>query len=191
MKKIIIITFLFIVLFGCTELTREEQNLCLSLTSQSYDYIPTCETENSCFTKLDSLFKTDLGFEVENKLYTTKNHFARSWYFYNKGLSEIKKVKKSCQTNAISALPGQINQARYYLNESFKEMDFGLKTSIEIIALEENYLSKEEIDLLKEDDLFYNLTTLRQILADLESNNTTSNNYLSNYLKQFHSILKY
>ena len=159
MQKIIIfslIAFLFLFL-GCTEMTREQINLCSSLTSQSYDFIPTCETENSCYLKVNELFKTNLGYEQENNLYLLKNNFARSWFYYNKGIREIKNISTACKTGDASKLPGPINQAKFYLSESFKEMEEGIKQSITFISNEEELLSKEQIDLLKEEDLFYSL----------------------------------
>jgi hypothetical protein len=190
MKKIIIfslIIFLFLI-FGCTEMTRDQINLCSSLTSQSYDFIPNCETENSCYLKVDELFKTNLGYEQENNLYLLKNNFARSWFFYNKGIREIKNISKLCKIGDASALPGPINQAKFYLSESFKEMEEGIKQSINLISIEEEILSKEQIDLLKEEDLFYSLIKIRQSINDLENENTKSDNYISFYLKK---VLEY
>ncbi len=190
MQKIIIfslIAFLFLFL-GCTEMTREQINLCSSLTSQSYDFIPTCETENSCYLKVNELFKTNLGYEQENNLYLLKNNFARSWFYYNKGIREIKNISTACKTGDASKLPGPINQAKFYLSESFKEMEEGIKQSITFISNEEELLSKEQIDLLKEEDLFYSLIKIRQSINDLENENTTSDNYTSFYLKK---VLEY
>ncbi|MFA5763468.1 MAG: hypothetical protein WC915_01495 [archaeon] len=169
-------------------MTREQINICYSLTSQSYDFIPSCETENSCYLKIDELFKTNLGYEQENNLYLLKNNFARSWFYYNKGIKEIKNISNACKVGDAGGLPGPINQAKFYLSESFKEMEEGIKQSINLISVEEELLTKEKIDLLKEEELFYSLIKIRQSINDLENENTNSDNYISFYLKK---VLEY
>ncbi len=188
MKKIIfVILVITIVLFftlGCTEMTREEKNTCYYLTSKSFAYIPNCETESSCYQKIDLLFNKSPNQSQESKLYEIKNDFARSWFFYNKSIKEINNISKSCQNGQASALPGQINQTSFYLEKSLKEMEEGIKNSLESIAILEESLAKDKIDLLKEEELFANLIELRQILADLETGNTKNNNYLSYYFNK-------
>jgi hypothetical protein len=191
MKKQLIISlliFLLVLSFGCYEMTRAQKNACYSLTSRSYDYIPSCETEESCFSKVDSMFKTNLGYEQESNLYELKNHFARSWFFYNKAIKELKATSRLCQQGNAGALPGAINQTRHYLDSSFTELDLGIKKSFDIISAEEQYLSKEKIDLLKEEKLFDSLTELRQVLTELENGATNSDTYVSFYLNKVNAF---
>ena len=86
------IILLSLAFFGCTEMSRSEKNVCYSLTTKSYSYIPACETENSCFEKVNSLFKTQLNYSEESKLYEIKNHVARSWFYYNKSIKEFENI---------------------------------------------------------------------------------------------------
>ena len=180
--KFIVICLLVLFLFGCTEMTPQEKNVCYSMTSRSYDFIPSCETEESCYSKIDPLFETNLGYEQETNLYELKNSLARSWFYYNRGVKEIKSISKLCQQGDASAIAGQINQARFYLDQSFIELDNVLKQSFEIVTIEEQILTDQKIDLLKEEELFYSLTKLRQILSELDSGQTNSESYVSYYL---------
>jgi hypothetical protein len=192
MKQSLIVATLLVALLsftlGCYEMSNSEKNLCYSLTSRSYDYIPTCTTEESCFNKVDELFKTNLGYAQESNLYELKNHFGRSWFFYNKAIKELKSVSKLCKQGDSSALPNAINQVRNYLDLSFTEMDLAIEKSFSIIAAEENLLSAEKIDLLKEEDLFVSLIELRQILTELDNGATNSNTYVSYYLNKVESF---
>ncbi|MDD3084003.1 MAG: hypothetical protein PHP82_03200 [Candidatus ainarchaeum sp.] len=186
MKKKIFIIIFIIIFFntGCTEMSREEKNLCYSLTTQSYDYIGNCKTEKECFEEIDELFETDLGYEQESKLYELKNNFGRSWFYYNKGIEELKKLSTLCSNGSTQNLPGAINQTRFYLEEAFREMDLGILNSFEIISLEEQVLTEQKIDYLKEEEIYYSLIELRQILSDLDSGNTKNKNYVSYYLNK-------
>ncbi len=117
------IIILVLLSFGCTQMSRTEKNLCYSLATKSYAYVPVCETEQSCFTKVSELFKTSLAAEEENQLYSIKNHVARSWFFYNKAVTESKTVAALCQKGDASELSGAINQTQLYINGAFNELD--------------------------------------------------------------------
>jgi len=173
-----------VMLSGCGEMTRTEQALCYSLASKSYDYIPTCETENSCYEKVDALFKTDLGYELESNLYEVKNRVARSWFFYNKAITEMKKVSTLCQSKDVSALVDSINQARLYLNNSFSELDSGVRKSFDVVTAQEKLLLEERVDLVKEESLFDSQIELEQIVSELKTGATNSDSYVSFYLKK-------
>ncbi len=186
MKKIIVLLILtfFVILFGCTEMSREQKNLCYSLTTQSYDFVDNCKNEGACYEEINKLFKTELGYEQESKLYELKNDLGRSWFYYNKGVEELKKVSKYCFDGNNPELPGTINQTRFYLEQAFRELDLALFNSFEITSIEEQLLTEQKIDLLKEEELYYSLIELRQILSDLETGNTKNNNYVSYYLER-------
>jgi|GEM_PF-1142448 len=166
---------------GCTEMTRTQKNLCYSLTTKSYAYVPVCETENSCYEKLNPLFKTNLGAELESQLYGVKNHVARSWFFYNQSIKEIKKLSDACKTGSSSSLAGGINQIQFYMDESFLELDEGMKESFNLITAEELLLSGQKIDLIKEESLYDSQIELRQIVAELNGGPTNSGSYVSYY----------
>ncbi len=165
-------------------MTRQEKNLCYSLTTQSYAYIPTCETEKSCFEKVNALFSTDLGYQQETNLYELKNNLARSWFFYNKGIKELNNASKYCVEGNATMLPGAINQARDYLDLSFIEVDETIKKSFEIVSAQEKVFSSEKIDLAKEEAIFDSLVEIRQILSELAEGKTNSDSYVSYYLKK-------
>ncbi len=175
---------MLILLLGCTEMSRQERNLCYSMANKSYSYIPVCETENSCFEKVNEMFKTKLGYEQESRLYELKNSLARSWFFYNKGTAEMKKISSQCLSGSTITLVGSINQARYYFDESFALADETIKKSAEIVFEEEKLLSSQKIDVLKEEKLFDSLIELRQILSDFSGEKTNSGTYVSYYFEK-------
>ncbi|MFA5931112.1 MAG: hypothetical protein WC821_02245 [archaeon] len=184
----ILLTAIFLLqlifLLGCTEMSRAEKNLCYSLSSKSYSYIPVCETENSCFEKVNLLFKTDLGYQQESNFYELKNNVARSWFFYNKSLIEAKNISKICQRGDYLELAGAINQTKANIDTSFLELDAALEKSFEIISYEEKSLSEDKIDLVKEEAIYESLIELRQILSELSSGETNSDSYVAYYKKK-------
>jgi len=187
MKKeliVIILILLILVLNGCTEMTRSEKNLCITLSSKSYAYLPVCETESSCFKEISTLFKTKLGYEEESELYTIKNHVARSWYFYNLALKEQKKIQNYCKNENVIGATGALNQAQSLISESFYELDLAMKKSFDLIKLEETKFSNEKIDLIKEEKLYSNLIEFRQIVSELNTGTTNSDTYVSYYAKK-------
>ncbi len=184
------VILLLLLLSGCTEMTRSEKNLCVSLSSKSYAYLPNCETESSCFEKVSTLFKTKLGYEEESELYEIKNHVARSWYFYNLSLKEQKNIQTYCKNADPIKAAGALNQAQDLISTSFLELDLGIKKSFNLISLEEKKLSKEEIDLLKEEKIYSNLIEFRQIISELNTGPTNSDTYVSYYMKKAESFAK-
>ncbi len=177
---------------GCTQMTRAEKNLCLSLTSQSYSYVPLCETEEECFKKTESLFKTRLGYYKESQLYSFKNSVARSWFFYNRALKQMKKINSLCESGNAKAISNEIYQLKFFLSSAFEESDTAIKKSFEIISYEENYLTTQKIDLLKEEKIFDSLLAFRQILTELKNGATNSETYVSFYaskIKQFNELV--
>jgi hypothetical protein len=183
--KIIICIFLFLLIFGCSELSREEQNLCESMTSKSFDYIPYCSSEDACFSRLNGLISTDFEIPTNNKIYHLKNDFARSWYFYNKAIKSIEEVNDICDSKNISNLPGEINQSRFYLEEAFEETDSGIKKSLEIISQEVNFLEREDIHLIKEEKIYDSYTSFKQIIAEISEESPKSDSYISFYNEKF------
>ncbi len=175
------LALLLLLVAGCTEMTRTQKNLCYSLASKSYAYVPVCETEKSCYEKVIPLFKTSLSAEVESQLYGVKNHVARSWFFYNLAVKETKKIAEACKAGNSSSLAGAINQTQFYMDESFLELDEGMKESFNVITAEESHLSGQKVDLIKEETLYDSLIELRQIVAELNGGPTNSGSYVSYY----------
>jgi hypothetical protein len=185
-EKLFFLLLLLLILLtpACTELTRQEKNLCIKLTVQSYSYIPKCETIASCFEKTNSLFKTKLGYEQESRIYELKNHVARSWFYFNKADAEAKKIANQCAQTNTPSVAGLINQTRFYIDESFLELDLAMKKSFEIISAEEKKLTNDGIDQIKEEKIFDSLAELRQILGELKNGGTNSETYVSFYMQK-------
>ena len=179
-----------LILFGCTEMTRSEKNLCIKFAGKSYAFIPNCTTESSCFEKVDSLFKTNLSYADESYLYEIKNHVARSWYFYNQALLEQKQITKYCNDSDAVGAAGAINQAQFLISDSFAELDQAMKKSFVLIAKKENEFTKNEIDQIKEEKIYLNLIELRQIVSELNYGATNSDTYVSYYSKKADAFAK-
>jgi len=183
-KKIVIITILtliFLSLFGCGEMDRTQKTLCYSLTTKSYAYVPSCDTEKTCYKKVDELFNTNLDHETESQLFYLKNNWARSWFFYNKAINEIKKAPNLCLQGDAAQLTPIINQTNKYLDHSFSELDEAMKRSFDIISAQEKILTEEKTDLIKEEALYDSLIELRQITTEVNNPQNNSGTYLSFY----------
>jgi hypothetical protein len=185
--KFLIYIIVVIFILGCTEMTPNEKNLCYSFSTRSYDYIPTCTNEETCYEKVDALFDTTFNPTQETKLYEVKNKIARSWFYYNKAIMEIKNISTHCKSGSIDPIARGINQMNFYLDKAFIELDVGTRQSFEIINFAEQYFTNEDIDLLKEEPLFDSLIELRQILSELENGPTNSNSYVSYYMEQINN----
>lgn len=170
-------------------MSRAQQNLCFSLTSQSYSYVPVCETEKSCYAAVESIFKTDLGYLHESKLYEVKNHTARSWFFFNKAVKEIKSLQGVCAQKNPASLGGEINQAKFFMDSAFLEIDLAMKKSFDLVSSQETMLSGEKIDLVKEEPIYNSLVQLRQIVLELNSGPTNSDSYVSYYMNKAKAFL--
>ena len=186
--EIILVILLLILLFGCTEMTQSEKNYCYSLSTRSYDYVPTCTTEESCYAKIDSLFNTNLGQTQETKLYELKNNVARSWFYYNKTIVEIKKLSTKCKNGDISGIRNSINQMNFYLDKAFIELDQAMLKSFDTISFQEEKLTRSDVNLVKEEEIYYSLIQIKQILTELESGKTNSDSYVSYYLTQVNAF---
>ncbi|MFA5125680.1 MAG: hypothetical protein WC462_01625 [archaeon] len=160
------------------------------MASKSYAYIPYCETEKSCFEKVNELFKTKLSYAQESELYSLKNEIGRSWFFYNKAITETKKISEECKSGDYSALSGSINQASNYIDNSFLELDQAMEKSFSIIAAEEKFLTEQKVDMIKEEPIYDSLVEFRQILSELNNGATNSDSYVSYYLKKADSFNK-
>ena len=184
MKVQLVFLFLLFLTFGCTELSRQEKNLCENLTNTSFAYVPTCSTTEACYDKVDLIFKTDFDYFIEDRLYVLKNHLARSWMYYDKTKKEMKKISESCEKSDIQSLPGQINQMKYYLSQAFLELDQASQESFNIVQTKEQELEQKDTTLIPEEALYYSSIELKQILSELKNGRTNSNSYISYYLSK-------
>ena len=189
--KISALLFIVLLFLGCTEMTREEKNICFSLATKSYVNIPDCFSETECFEKTASLFPADnLEYSQQRNIYSFRNHIGRSWYYFNLAENENEKVSILCKNGNTLALPGAINQARFYFGSALTEMDHAIKASFDIVSKEENSLTKDNIELIKEEEIYLSLVSLRQVLSDLENGPTNSKTYVSYYYEKLDSFEK-
>lgn len=171
-------------------MTREEMNACLSLTSKSFDYIPYCESEPSCYARLNNIISTNFDVPTSNDMYHLKNSVARSWFFYNKGTKEINEITKKCLAKDASSLPGHVNQSRFYISEAFNELDKTIIKSFEIISKEYDYLKKEDVELIREEKIYDNYISFKQILSELTTGSKKTKSYVSFYNEKIENFKK-
>lgn len=189
-RLVTILILLLLLINGCTEMTNQEKNVCTKLSGKSYAFVPNCETEKSCFEKVSEMFKTNFSYEEESILYEVKNSVARSWYFYNSAQKEQKEIQKACKNKDPLSAVKAINNTQDLIEDSFYELDKGMKKSFEFIKLKEMNLSRNKVDLLKEKEIYQNLIELRQIISELNSGATNSETYVSYYSKKAEAFAK-
>jgi hypothetical protein len=171
-------------------MSNEQKSLCYSLASESFAYVPACETEKSCYEKVDALFKTKFNSIQESNLYEIKNYVGRSWFFYNKAIKNTKELKSLCSEGNASELSSKINQTTDYLDTAFIELELAMKKSFEFINAEEKILTEQDTDLTKEEPIYDSLVELRQIISELKTGGTNSDSYVSFYTKKAESFAK-
>ncbi len=182
---IIFLVPLLLTLNGCNEqLTRAERNTCFEMASKTYAQVPECFDEKQCYSLVEKLFKTDLDYTGETTLYEVKSQVSRSWVQFNLARKEAKKLQDACQNGNASNIPPLVNQTRFYLEASMREMDTAMKKSFDFISGEEKLLTEEKIDLVKEEKVFENLVEIRKIVSELKNGATNSESYVSYYLKR-------
>ncbi|MDD3159347.1 MAG: hypothetical protein PHQ98_00045 [Candidatus ainarchaeum sp.] len=185
---LILSCLIFFFLIGCTTLTREEKNLCYEFTTKSYHTIPKCDTEEKCFIETEKYFKTNFDMFEETDLYYIKNNVGRSWFYYNKAEKELEKLSKLCFDGNAFLLTGNINQIKFYLSNAFNEIDLAMQKNIDLTIKLGNKLDNEDINQIKEEEIFQSYTEIKQIISEFQTNNYNSESYATYYLSKIESF---
>lgn len=190
--KVLTALVIFVILVsGCIDkLSTEERLLCIDLTSKSYAYIPKCNTQNECFSKVDdSFFNSNTGSIptlTSQELYYFKNYVALSWLYYNKSLKNISKINEICSSNSNhTQILTQLNELNHNLIKAFEESDNAHKKSFSILLIEKITLENESIEKIKEEPLYDYYILLNTNTNELSTPETEkSNSYVSFYFQQ-------
>jgi len=197
MPRLPLILILCLILFsGCIEsLSPEKRLYCLDLTEKSYAFVPDCDSEQSCFSKVDSKF---FGFDesvfsnsVQTRLYSYKNNVALSWLYFNKARKSISSIHEIClRNNSLSQILFHLNELSHSLAKAFEFGDKANRESFAILILEEKDLMAEDINLVKEEPLFNDFSLISSNLSQFggKASCSQSQSYACFYLKQTESL---
>ncbi len=188
--KLKILALFFVLLFfsGCISQEKqfEYKSACLSLTSYSFQKIPKCSSQEDCFNKVEKqlfVFPNNFSFESADNLNSYKNNLASSWLYFNKSLSLVKQINQLCQNNNFSFLPEKTNELAFSLEKAFEFTDKANLNAFSFILIEKNFLDKQQIELIPEEELFDDFILLNQNLNELSTPevNKTSDSFVSRY----------
>ncbi|GEM_PF-4657322 len=178
-----------VLLFGCISQQDlfEARFACIKLSAQSAADIPKCDTQSQCFEKTNSVFgKFDSGllsFEARTALFEYQNQVAKSWLFFNQSQQNLSKIQSLCQSgSALHELPMQMNELNRNLLLAFESVDAANQSAVGVLALERDYLARQEADKVREEALFDAYAFLQNHLNDLELGESQSDTRFSEKL---------
>ncbi len=188
---------LLLALSGCIDsLSPEQRFYCLDLTEKSYAFVPECDNEKECFSKLEANFfsfdQSVFSSEVRNRLYSYKNNASLSWLYFNKARENISAIHSICSKNkSLSGLIFQLNELTHNMSKAFEFSDLANRESFAIMFLEHEDLEKEDLNLAKEEPLFNDFALLSLNISQLSSPETCQSNesYSCFYLTQTSSFV--
>jgi len=188
---------LLLALSGCVDsLSPEQRFYCLDLTEKSYAFVPECNDEKECFSKLESEFfsfdQSVFSNEVKSRLYIYKNNASLSWLYFNKARKNISTIHGICNSNkSITGLIFQLNELTHNMPKAFEFSNLANRESFVILLLEFEDLEEEEIRLAKEEPLFNDFALLSLNLSQLSNPEACQSNesYSCFYLSQTESFV--
>ncbi len=181
---------LFVLLLGCVYNAPENRLLCLDLASYSQTSVPSCSTQQDCFSKVNSEFQFSAGnfsAGAEQQLMFYKNHIALSWLYYNRAMRNIKSIYNTCHSSTdISGITQQVNELNSNLLNAFYQSDEAAKASFGLIALEASELELQDINLMREEPVFNDYVLLMQNINDLSTSDAAkrTSSYVSLYFSR-------
>ncbi|MCX6802760.1 MAG: hypothetical protein NT067_06640 [Candidatus Diapherotrites archaeon] len=132
---------------------------CVELASQAYAVVPHCDSQEECFEALDkNMFgfpEESLDYSVRQELFEFKNRVARSWLYYNRALDRVNEIRSACMDGKkLEELPRLSNELNNFLLMAFEEADKADMKSVSILALESSMLERDEVQKMREEQLF-------------------------------------
>ncbi|MCX8158488.1 MAG: hypothetical protein N3D73_02360 [Candidatus Diapherotrites archaeon] len=192
MKKILFVLLLFVFLLcGCIENSYKELRYeCLILSSYSSQSIVECNNQEDCYNKVNNFFGVDeKEFEYPANIYfhEYKNHLARSWFYYNKSLKNIREIHRICNNTDLNEyeLKDEVDDFINNFTFSVEETQKANKKAIELIISLKKYLDKEEIPLTKEEPWFISYSILEKNILILKGiERIDEETYVGRFLKE-------
>ncbi|HLD58740.1 MAG TPA: hypothetical protein VI977_03820 [archaeon] len=180
-----------VLLSGCIseELSEYERTRCIDLSSKSFAFVPECDSQEKCFSKVSSqLFDFDVknfSSGVQAELFSLQNNLAQSWLYFNKAKENISEINRVCSAGGnASALAPAVNELNHNLLSAFKFSDRANQLAFAAVLSEKNSLEKGKISLAKEEPLFNDFILLNSNLNDLQSQSLESDSFAGYYLQQ-------
>lgn len=191
----LILMLVFLFQLGCIqEMTIQDRLLCLNLTSYSQPEVPKCNSQEDCLNLVEKNFSFEDEFfssPVRERLHQYKNHIARSWLFYNRAMENVEEIYNICYNyNEILSISRQVNELNNNLIQTFSEIDSAAKHSFSILLLERADLENEQIELIKEENLFDDYIAINNNINELALGGSANNSesYVSSYFSAVESF---
>ncbi|MDP6671205.1 MAG: hypothetical protein QGI60_05340 [archaeon] len=180
---------------GCisSELSIQQRQKCIELSSRAYVHIPRCESQQECFAKVENEFfgfnETVLSTGPREEIYSFKNNLAASWLYFNKANKNVLGIKQACSSlQETGSIPVHINELNHSLRLAFKHSDSAFENAFSFVLFEKQDLEREDVELITEEPLFDSFVAINNNLNDLESGNSDSQTFAGHYLDNASSL---
>ncbi len=150
----------FLLLAGCTgKLSEADRRACLDLTYAYDTGIPSCDSQESCFSgaakSLSPDFQQHFNPVIRQRLDEYLNHLALAWLHLNAAEDRLKEINSLCSAaNNLSGLREKANDFTNRLSLAAKENDSLGETSAELLEAERAYLLSQDVNLVPDTKLF-------------------------------------
>ena len=182
-------------LSGCisSELSVQQRQKCIELSSRAYAHIPRCESQQECFAKVENEFfgfnETAFPSNSREEIYSFKNNLAASWLYFNKANKSVLGIKQACSSlQNTGSIPVHINELNHSLRLAFKHSDSAFENAFSFVLFEKQDLEREGVELITEEPLFDSFVAINNNLNDLESGKSGSQTFAGHYLDNANSL---
>jgi len=193
-KSILFLLLLLLIFSGC--ISQEEKiqlkQKCIDLSSDFFPAIPECFSQDECFSLSNKSFFSSLYLpeNIQAKVFLLNNSIARSWLYFNLARKEVKEINKQCMQEDFVGIDSKLNNARHFLFFAFNEADNALKTELEILMAEKNFLESIDVNLLNDTPLFDSFSELNDNLNIFISPDAFNDSFIKQYYSSIDSFNK-
>ncbi len=195
-KTILAIVILVLLSFsGCisSELSIQQRQKCIELSSRAYAHVPRCESQQECFAKVEQEFfgfnETVFSSKPREEIYSFKNNLAASWLYFNKANKSVLAIKQACSSlQNTGSIPVHINELNHSLRMAFKHSDSAFENAFSFVLFEKQDLEREDVELITEEPLFDSFVAINNNLNDLESGKSGPQTFAGYYLDNIHAF---
>jgi len=158
--------------------------VCKKVTHFSSTQIPSCQTQNSCYEKVDGVIKTHelLPKHINNQINHYKNYVGSSIYYFNESKKDVDKIHSFCSDFIDPSVIFNVNDFFFNIRNIFFYLDQTNVKSIELLTEYASYLQNQEIELITEEDLFLEYALINENINEIKQE-SSNNNYINNLKK--------
>ena len=158
--------------------------MCKKVTHFSSTQIPSCQTQNSCYEKVDGVIKTHelLPKHINNQINHYKNYVGSSVYYFNESKKDVDKIHSFCSDFIDPSVIFNVNDFFFNIRNIFFYLDQTNIKSIELLTEYASYLQTQEIELITEEDLFLDYALINENINEIKQE-SSNNNYINNLKK--------